>query len=79
LPCEYVHVTEEEKAAMSAALTKAARANKRASAAEERTRMELRRLILEASAGGMKPSKIVEAIERHYTDAHVSRMIHGKA
>lgn len=64
---------------MQAALRKAARSNKRAEASAERTRLELRQLILEASEKGMKPTKIVEAIERRYTDSHVSRMIHGKA
>jgi hypothetical protein len=64
---------------MQAALRKAARANKRAEASLERSRQELRELILQASEKGMRPSKIVEAIERRYTDAHVSRMIHGKA
>ena len=64
---------------MQAALRKAARANKRAEATAERTRKELRRLILEAAENDMKPTKIVEAIERRYTDSHVSRMIHGKA
>lgn len=64
---------------MEAALRKAARANKRAETAEERTRLALRDLILQASEKGMRPSKIVASIERRYTDAHVSRMIHGKA
>lgn len=64
---------------MEAALRKAARANKRAEATAERTRMELRELILEAAEKEMRPSRIVAAIDRRYTDAHVSRMIHGKA
>lgn len=64
---------------MIEALRKAARIDKRNDVAKERSRQELRALILEASAKGMRPSKIMESIERHYTDAHVSRMIHGKA
>lgn len=77
--CHDDPVTPEEEAAVADALRKAARADKRAETAKERSRQELRDLILEASKKGMRPSKIVESIERRYTDAHVSRMIHGKA
>ena len=72
-------VTEEEKAEMTAALRKAARANKRATAAAEKTRLELRELILKAAAGGIGSADITKAIEHRYDAAHVSRMIHGKA
>lgn len=72
-------VTEEEKAEMTAALRKAARANKRANAAAERSRLELRELILRASAAGMGTADITKAIEHRYDAAHVSRMVHGKA
>lgn len=71
-------VTPEEKAAKSEALRKAARADLRAERAKERTRLALRALIVEAAAEGMKPTEIVASIERRYTDAHVSRVIHDK-
>lgn len=63
---------------MAAALRKAARADIRAEKAKERTRLALRALIVEAAAEGMKPTEIVASIERRYTDAHVSRVIHDK-
>jgi hypothetical protein len=78
-PCEHGAVTPEEEAAMAEALRKAARADRRIDAAKERSRQELRDLILEAASKGMRPSKIIDSIEHRYTDAHVSRMIHGKA
>lgn len=64
---------------MTADLKRAARANKRAAAAAERTRIQLRELILKASADGMGTAEITKAIEHRYAEAHVSRMIHGKA
>lgn len=64
---------------MTADLKRAARANTRATAAAERTRIELRKLILKASADGMGTGEITKAIEHRYAEAHVSRMIHGKA
>jgi hypothetical protein len=72
-------VNDEEKAAMTADLKKAARANLRALDTAERTRLKLRELILQASANGMRPSDITKAIEHRYDAAHISRMIHGKA
>lgn len=64
---------------MTEALRKAARADKRAETAKERTAQALRETILAASAAGMKPFEIRDAIERHYSDGHLSRLIHGKA
>jgi DNA-binding transcriptional regulator YhcF (GntR family) len=72
-------VTPEEEATMTAALRKAAQAKRRTEARDEQARERLREAILQAHADGMRPSKIVEAIDRYYTDAHVSRVIHGKA
>lgn len=64
---------------MTAALRKAARADKRAEQAKERTTNELRTLITHAADKGLKPSEIMQAIERHYSEGHLSRVIHGKA
>lgn len=64
---------------MTESLRKAARADKRADTTKERTAQNLRETILAAAAAGMKPSEIRDAIERHYSDGHLSRMIHGKA
>lgn len=64
---------------MTAALRKAARADKRAEQAKERTTNELRTLITNAAGKGMKPSEIMQAIDRHYSEGHLSRVIHGKA
>lgn len=64
---------------MIAALRKAARADKRADQTKERTSTELRSIITEAAGKGMKPSEIMQAIERHYSEGHLSRVIHGKA
>lgn len=64
---------------MTEALRRAARADARAEELREKRRAELRELIKRASEDGMRPSRIVAAIERRYTDAHVSRIIHGKA
>lgn len=64
---------------MTADLKKAARANRRANDTAERTRMQLRELILKAAAGGMGTADITKAIEHRYDAAHVSRMVHGKA
>lgn len=72
-------MTPEEEAAMRAALTKAARADKRAVAATQKTRDALRAAILEATAKGMRPNQIMAATERRYTDGHLSRVINGKA
>jgi hypothetical protein len=64
---------------MLAALGAAARADKRADTTKERTAQSLRETILAAADAGMKPSEIRDAIERRYSDGHLSRMIHGKA
>lgn len=77
--CEHERVTEEEKAEMIEALKRAARADKRADQAKERTTSDLRNLILQASRMGFKPFEIRDAIDRHYSDGHLSRVIHGKA
>lgn len=60
---------------MVTALRDAMRKDKRAEAARERRRLELRGLILDAAAKGMRPSEIVVAIEYRYTPDHVSRII----
>lgn len=64
---------------MTAELRQAAKANVRATASAERTRLKLRELILKASADGMGTAEITKAIEHRYAEAHVSRMVHGKA
>ena len=72
-------VTPEEEAEMTAELRKAARADKRAEAAKERTRLALREVILKCAEQGMGPAAITRSIEHRYDVAHVSRIIHGKA
>jgi hypothetical protein len=72
-------VSPEEKAEMTEALRKAARADKRAETAKDRTARRLRETILAAHEAGMKPSEIRDAIDRRYSDGHLSRLIHGKA
>lgn len=69
----------DEEAEMIAALAKAARADKRAEAAKERSRLALRDLILKAATSGMGTTKITRAIEHRYAEGHVSRIVNGKA
>lgn len=72
-------VSPEEKAEMTEALRKAARADKRAETTKERTAQNLREAIIAAAQSGMKPHEIRDAIERRYSEGHLSRLIHGKA
>jgi hypothetical protein len=72
-------VTPEEKAAMTEALKKAAKADRRAETAKERTAQGLREAILAAHQAGMRPSEIRDAIDHRYSEGHLSRLIHGKA
>lgn len=42
-------------------------------------RQELRQAILDAAQAGKGTSEITKLIDHEYTEAHVSRIIHGKA
>jgi len=61
------------------ALRKAAKADKRADAAKERTRAALRAAILEAASLGLGPAEIRRLIDYRLSEGHVSRVILGKA
>lgn len=60
-------------------LIKAVRAYRRANAAQERARLDLRQAILDEAAAGKGPAQITRTIDHEYTDKHVSRIINGKA
>ncbi len=77
-PCQHVAVATEEEDPVATRLRKAVRAYRRSSAAQERDRLELRAAIVDAAAT-KGTTEITKLIDREYTEAHVSRMIHGKA
>lgn len=77
-PCQHVAVTTPEEDPVAARLRKAVKAFRRSKAAHERDRQELRDAIL-AAAGKKGTTEITKLIDREYTEAHVSRIIHGKA
>lgn len=60
-------------------LRQALRAFRRANAAQEKARLELRAAIKEARQAGKGPAEITRLIDHEYDVAHVSRIIHGKA
>lgn len=78
-PCQHVAVATEEEDPVATRLRKAVRAFRRSSSAQERDRKELREAILAAASAGKGTTEITKLIDREYTEAHVSRVIHGKA
>lgn len=72
---EYVSMTEDT----TDALRRAVRAKRRADAAQEKARLDLRQAILSKHAEGKGPAEITKLIDHEYTEKHVSRIINGKA
>jgi hypothetical protein len=62
-----------------AALMQAGRSYRRTTERLERDREELATCIRDAAANGVRPSEITRLINYAYTNATVSRIIHGKA
>lgn len=75
----HANMCDVKDAARAARLRKKARAFRRAKAALEEKRLDLREEILDAAAAKERPADIIREIEHTYDVAHVSRMIHGKA
>jgi polyisoprenoid-binding protein YceI len=79
LACHDGFVAIDPDDPQAARLKAAVRAFRRSKMAHERDRLELREAILDASKGGKGTTEITKLIDREYTEAHVSRMINGKA